>query len=107
METQTYNFITTVIMPMVTAVAGWLAGRRKRKNDFLNDLQQSINLLTAENRRLLEDITAVNREVIALRGENEELKLSVDRLCKENSQLREEVRGLRTQLSQKHDAQHS
>lgn len=103
METPAYNIITTVIVPMVTAATGWLAGRRKQKNDFLADLQQSINILTAENRRLLEDITSVNREVVALRRENEELKTSVDRLCRENSQLREEIRGLRLQLSCQQD----
>lgn len=99
MENTHYNILTTVIMPMVTAVTGWIAGRRKQKNDFLSDLQQSINLLTAENRRLLEDITSVNREVVALRRENEELKLSVDCLCRENSQLKDEIRKLQQNFS--------
>ena len=70
--------IGTFVLPLVTAAAGWLAGRRKQKNDFLHDLQSSINLLSSENKRLLEEITSANNEIIALRKENEELKASVD-----------------------------
>ena len=92
---ETLTFIGTYIIPMFTAVVGWLAGSRKRKNDFLKDLQASINLLSAENKRLLEEITNANAEIVAVRKENEELKASIDRLCTENSQLKDEVRQLR------------
>mgnify|MGYP004555297703 CR=1 FL=1 len=93
------TFIGTYIIPLFTAVVGWLAGSRKRKNDFLKDLQASINLLSAENKRLLEEITNANAEIVAVRKENEELKASVDRLCTENSQLKDEVRQLREQVA--------
>lgn len=92
------TFIGTYIIPLFTAVIGWLVGSRKRKNDFLKDLQASIDLLSSENRKLLADITSVNSEIVAVRKENEELKASVDRLCKENSQLKDEVRQLREQI---------
>lgn len=92
------TFIGTYIIPLFTATIGWLVGSRKRKNDFLKDLQASIDLLSSENRKLLADITAVNSEIVAVRKENEELKASVDRLCAENSQLQEEVRQLREQI---------
>lgn len=85
---------------MFTATVGWLVGSRKRKNDFLKDLQASIDLLSSENRKLLADITAVNTEIVAVRKENEELKASVDRLCAESSQLNDEVRQLREQINQ-------
>lgn len=93
------DFIGTTILPIVTAGVGWLFGWRKRKNDFLQDLQASINLLSAENKRLLEEITNANAEIVAVRKENEELKASVDRLCTENSQLKDEVRQLREQVA--------
>ena len=93
------TFIGTYIIPLFTAVIGWIVGSRKRRNDFLKDLQASIDLLSSENRRLLADITAVNSEVVAVRKENEELKASVDRLCTENSQLKDEVRQLREQVA--------
>lgn len=91
-------FIGTYIIPLFTVAIGWLVGSRKRKNDFLKDLQASIDLLSSENRKLLADITAVNSEIVAVRKENEELKASVDRLCTENSQLKDEVRQLREQI---------
>ena len=86
------NFIGTTILPIITAGIGWLFGRRKRKNDFLQDLQASINLLSAENKRLLEEITNANAEIVAVR------KASIDRLCAENSQLKDEIRQLREQV---------
>ena len=97
-KSEILQFIGTYIIPLVSAAVGWIAGSRKRRNDFLKDLQASIDLLSSENRRLLADITAVNAEIVAVRRENEELKASVDRLCSENSQLQEEVRQLREQI---------
>ena len=100
METQTISIITDCLVPLITAAAGWLAGKRKRRNDFLKNMQDSIDILSMENKRLIEDLTTVNREVVALRKENGELKYSVDQLCKENVQLKEEVRNLRTRITQ-------
>ena len=96
---ETLTFIGAYILPLFTAAIGWIVGSRKRKNDFLKDLQASIDLLSSENRKLLADTTAVNSEIVAVRKENEELKASVDRLCAENSQLKNEVRQLREQVA--------
>ena len=96
---ETITFIGTYIIPLFSAAVGWLVGSRKRKNDFLKDLQASINLLSAENKCLLEEITNANSEIVTVRKENEELKASVDRLCTENSQLKDEVRQLREQVA--------
>ena len=100
MDTQTLSTLISYAAPAVTAAAGWLAGKRKRRNDFLKNMQDSIDILSMENKRLIEDLTNVNREVVALRKENGELKYSVDQLCKENVQLKEEVRNLRTRITQ-------
>lgn len=99
MNTTIFSQITPYLIPALTALTGWLAGTRKRKNSFLQDLQESINLLSAENRKLIQDITAVNNELISIKAENTQLRASVDRLCAENSQLKDEVRELRLQLS--------
>ena len=99
MEAQTISIITDCLVPLITAAAGWLAGKRKRRNDFLKNMQDSIDLLSVENKRLLKDLTAVNNEVIALRKENGELKYSVDQLCRENVQLKTEVQDLRKQIT--------
>ena len=99
METQIATIITDCLVPIITAAAGWLAGKRKRRNDFLKNMQDSIDILSMENKRLIEDLTNVNREVVALRKENGELKYSVDQLCKENVQLKDEVRNLKNRIT--------
>ena len=100
MDAQITTIITECVVPIITAAAGWLAGKRKRRNDALKSMQDSIDILSTENKRLIEDLTTVNREVVALRRENGELKTSVDQLCKENVQLKTEVQDLRKQLTQ-------
>ena len=100
MDAQITTIVTECLVPMITAAAGWLAGKRKRRNDALKSMQDSIDILSTENKRLIEDLTAVNREVVALRRENGELKTSVDQLCKENVQLKTEVQDLRKHLTQ-------
>ena len=99
MDTQTLSTLISYAAPAVTAAAGWLAGKRKRRNDFLKNMQDSIDILSMENKRLIEDLTNVNREVVALRRENGELKYSVDQLCKENVQLKDEVRNLKNRIT--------
>ena len=99
METQTISLITDCLVPTITAVVGWLAGKRKRQGDALKNMQESIEMLTGNNKRLLDDLAKVNDEVIALRRENAELKLSVDHLCRENTQLKTEVQDLRKQIT--------
>ena len=100
MDTQITTIVTECLVPIITAAAGWLAGKRKRRNDALKSMQDSIDILSTENKRLIEDLTTVNREVVALRRENGELKTSVDQLCKENAQLKTEVQDLRKQMTQ-------
>ena len=100
METPTISLITDCLVPIVTAAAGWLAGRRKRQGDALKNMQESIDMLTGNNKKLLDDLAKVNDEVLELRRENTELKLSVDQLCRENVQLKTEVQDLRKQLTQ-------
>ena len=99
METQIATIITDCLVPIVTAAAGWLAGKRKRQGDALKNMQESIEMLTGNNKKLLDDLAKVNDEVIALRRENAELKISVDQLCRENTQLKDEVRNLKNRIT--------
>ena len=90
---------TDCLVPLVTGVVGFLNGRRKRKNDFLGDLQSSIDTLSRKNSELMKRIIGLNDTVILLRNENAELKGEVALLRKENEQLSIEVGQLREQLS--------
>ena len=69
-----WQVIETILAPALTAVVGWFAGSRKRKNDFLHDMQASINLLAEENRKLMAEVVELRRENAALRAEVGELK---------------------------------
>ncbi len=68
----TYEWITTLLVPITGAVS-WLAGSRKRRNDTIVELQNTINLLAEKNRELYE-------ETIKLRAQVAELKDEIDRL---------------------------
>ena len=39
------------------SVFTWIFSRRKQNNDFLKELQSSINLLSGENKKILEEIS--------------------------------------------------
>jgi len=76
--------LSNVLLPAVTGAIGWLAGRRKQKNDFLAEMQSSIDLLSEKNKLFV-------GEMVQLREEN--LKL-----CGEVAMLREENRTLRSEI---------
>lgn len=69
----TYEWITTLLVPL-TGVISWLAGSRKRRNDAINDLQTTINLLAEKNREQFEEILALRKQVADLKDEIERIK---------------------------------
>lgn len=59
---------------------------------------ENTNTLDFIGTYIIPTATAVNTEIVAVRKENEELKASVDRLCTENAQLKDEIRQLKEKL---------
>lgn len=94
-----WTAIIGYIFSAVTGVAGWMAGRRKQQNDFLSDLQGSINMLTEENAKLLKELIAVRRENATLMSNQEQMKVEIEALRKENEALRQEIGELNERLS--------
>jgi septal ring factor EnvC (AmiA/AmiB activator) len=92
------KWVAEILLPVLTGLAGFFAGKRKRDNDFLSDLQRSINALSEDNAKLIRKTIDLNQEVIALRKENAELKEEVEALRKENAALRDEIGELKSQL---------
>lgn len=104
--------LTSLLLAPATGVAGWLVGKRKRNNDFLHEMQNSINTLASENNRLLGEIISVKRlntealiqnealekKMASVEQQNERLQISVNRLTRENEQLRKEVSELNGRL---------
>ncbi|MDR0834608.1 MAG: hypothetical protein LBN93_10585 [Candidatus Symbiothrix sp.] len=68
-----WTTLLSILLPAITGIAGWFTGRKKQSNDFLNELQSSINMLAVKNRELMD-------EVIKLREENAELRVEVAEL---------------------------
>lgn len=89
------RLIIDVALPVATAVAGYFTGRRKRDNDFLCELQGSIDMLSAKNREQMDEVIKLRSQIVTLREENLELTKSQERLIRENEQLRDEVANLR------------
>lgn len=87
------------IVSAVTGIAGWFVGRRKQANNFLCDLQGSINMLTEENAKLLKELVAVRCENATLITNQEEMKVEIEALRQENEALRKEIGELNTRLT--------
>lgn len=89
------SIVTDALLPVATGVAGFLGGRRKRRNDFLTDLQRSIDALSAKNTEQMDTILSLNDTVVGLRRENAEMKSEVAALRRENAALKGEVEAMR------------
>jgi cell division protein FtsB len=83
-----FTDILPYLVSVVTGIAGWLTGRRKRKNDFLIELQSSIDLLAKENAELVEKVILMNKEIIELRKENAQLRVEVEELNEKLSNVK-------------------
>lgn len=94
-----WTTIIGIIASPICAGIGWLAGRRKRKNDFLNDLQASIDLLAQKNSELLKELVAVRSQNADLMNNQEVMKRQIEMLTLENSELKREVASLNERLS--------
>ena len=84
----TYEWITTFLVP-VTGVVSWLAGSRMRRNQALQHLQTTIDLLAEKNHELYAENTQLRQEIASLREEGikrdtriSELELQIERLKK-------------------------
>ncbi|OUN76454.1 hypothetical protein B5G09_10240 [Alistipes sp. An54] len=87
--------ILLVFLPVISSVVTWFVSRRKQNNDFLRELQSSINLLSGENKKILEENIQLRRENIDLKVNQEEMLMRIDRLTKEVERLRKAI-GKRT-----------
>ena len=88
-----------LLMPVVTAIGGWLVGRRKRNNDFLSELQKSIDMLAAKNKELMDEVVILRKENANLLVNQEKMQTEITKLREENEQLRIEVEELNKHLA--------
>lgn len=76
---------------LLTSIGSYFVGKRKRQNDFLSDLQSSIDMLAEKNKEQMD-------EIVKLRTQNVELIASVASLKSQNEQLKKEVEELNAKL---------
>lgn len=74
----TYEWITTLLVP-VTGIVSWLAGSRKRRNEAIVDLQNTINLLAEKNHELYEEVIALRAQVSSLKQELDDIRKTEQR----------------------------
>ncbi|MDD3405926.1 MAG: hypothetical protein PHH23_06645 [Paludibacteraceae bacterium] len=72
----------TFILPIITGVASWFAGRRVRNNSTLDKLQTTIDMLVCKNTELYNKVVDLNAENAALKKGQEEMKLELQALRK-------------------------
>lgn len=87
------------VFSALTGIAGWWVGKRKQNNDFLADLQGSVNMLTEENAKLLKELVDVRKDNAVLMSNQEQMKLEIEALRKENEALRQEIGKLNHSLT--------
>lgn len=91
-------FVTAVVS-LLTAFGGWFVGRRKRNNDFLGELQNSIDLLTEKYTKTLTELVSVKEQNAKLLIGQNEMSIELKAVREENSLLKKEVEELTTQLA--------
>lgn len=89
------------VFSALTGLVGWWAGKRKRNNDFLTDLQGSVNMLAEENAKLLKELVDVRKDNVILMSNQEQMKIEIEALRKENAALRKEIGELGYRLKAK------
>jgi regulator of replication initiation timing len=70
---ETWITIIGYLLAPISGVASYFAGKKKADNDFLQNMQASIDLLAQKNKELMEEVIKLREENIQLRQEVEEL----------------------------------
>lgn len=81
------------------SVVSWMFGRQKRDNDFIAELQKSINLLAEENAKTLREVVELRRENAQLLANQDEMSLQMRSLQRENATLSKTINDLTDKLS--------
>lgn len=75
----------------IGSFATWLVTRRQRRNDFLAEMQKSIDLLSEKYNAVLQDNITLRQEKAEWKVSQRELLLKVDKLTREVESLRKHM----------------
>jgi archaellum component FlaC len=95
--------IATITGGSLSGVLTWFVSKRKRNNDFLNDLQGSINTLSDNYTETLNELIQVKRQNAQLIFQVEQLQNEVKQLKEENSMLIRKLNELKKLLNKNKD----
>lgn len=98
MEVET---IISIALQPVTAAVSWFAGTRKRRNDAISYLQQTIDGLAAKNAEYMNEITQLRAEVAKLTGDNAKLRQGQVEMQKKLEEISNENAALRSIIEQR------
>ncbi len=76
------------------SVVQWVFSKKKRDNDFISDLQKSIDLLSERYNATLKELIEVKEQNAELLASQKTLTIQVKALTKENDLLRKTVEEL-------------
>lgn len=92
--------ILGITIAPLSSYISWILARRKRNNDFLADLQASIDLLTENYKKALNELTLLRAENIDLKSTQQEMLAQIKELKIENSELKEIINDLNIKLKE-------
>ena len=93
------------VAPLLTAIFGWLIGKRKSDNDLITQQLETMQRTLDFNDQLVEDKIKITEDFTKIKSENDALKNNqivlqreVQRLTEENENLKKTVDNLQKQL---------
>ncbi len=89
MELSWLSDMVTFALPsgFLGAVVSWAVGRKRRNNDFLSEMQRSIDLLSEKYNAVLQENMTLRKEKVDWQVLQRELLTKVDRLTREVEEL--------------------
>lgn len=83
--------ITAISSGSLFSAATWFVSKKKRNNDFLSDLQNSIDILTKNYTETLNKLVDVQRQNVELINGQSSMNSEIEKLKRENCKLLERL----------------
>lgn len=91
--------LLALTLPVASSAVTWLVARRKRDNDFLADLQKSIDLLSEKYNNALQEIVMVKEQNSQLLITQKNMQYQIAELKRENGELKSTIDELNERLA--------
>lgn len=82
-----YHYLELLLVP-ITNVVTWAAATRKRRNDAVNALQETVDMLVCKNNTIYKELIDTRKELAAATMKIGTLESNQEKLLLENSELK-------------------